>query len=58
MTTINRMRFAFCIPKHLLMKLEYIAKFNGRSTNAEIEQMLREWIRAFEESEGEIVILK
>ncbi len=58
MTTINRMRFAFSIPKHLLMKLEYIAKFDGRSTNEEIEQMLREWIRAFEESEGEIVILK
>lgn len=54
MTTINRMRFALRIPKHLLLKLEYIAKFDGRSINEEMEQMLREWIRAFEECEGAI----
>lgn len=58
MTTINRMRFALRIQKHLLLKLEYIAKFDGKSTSEEIEQMLREWIRAFEESEGEILITK
>ena len=58
MITSNHVRFALRIQKHLLLKIEYIAKFDGRSTNEEIEKMLREWIRAFEESEGEIVILK
>ena len=56
MPNTNRAPLPFCISKELIAKVEYIAKFEGRSKNEEFEQMLREWIRAFEETEGPITI--
>lgn len=40
----------------LLQKLAYIAKYDGRTTEQEIELMVNEWIRAFEEVCGKITI--
>ncbi|MBC8538670.1 hypothetical protein H8693_06950 [Christensenellaceae bacterium NSJ-63] len=35
-------------------KLRYIAKYEGRSVNGQIIYLIRQCIRAFEESNGEI----
>jgi len=35
-------------------KLAYIAGYDGRTTEQEIQLMINEWIRAFEEACGEI----
>ena len=56
MSEDKRTRFTFRIPRNLMVKLDYIAKFDGRSKNEEIEQMMCEWIRAFEDVEGEILL--
>ena len=56
MADTKRVRFSFRIPRELMLKLSYIAKFDGKSKNEEMEQMLCEWIRAFEDVEGEIIL--
>ena len=35
-------------------KLKYIAKYNGRSANKEIEQLILKHIKAWEKEHGEI----
>jgi len=40
--------FAIRIPKDLLNKLKYIAGYNGRSANKEIEQLIRVHVDDFE----------
>jgi len=35
-------------------KLHYIAKYEGRSANGQILYLIRQYIRAFEEANGEI----
>ena len=54
MSNAKCVRFTFRIPRELIVKLGYIARFDGKSENEEVEQMLCEWIRAFEEAEGKI----
>ena len=44
----------FPVKKNLLTKIEYIAEYDGRSPNQEVELMMREWVRAFEDVYGEI----
>ena len=39
----------------LLDKLGYIAKYEGRSKNKELEQMIRKRIAEFEKEHGKIV---
>ena len=56
MLDTKRMRFTFRIPRELMAKLGYIAEVDGKSKNEEIEQMMCEWIRAFEDVEGEIIL--
>lgn len=58
MPTARRTHFTIHIPRKLLAKLGYIANYEGRSKNKEIEMMLMEWIRAFEDEQGEIIIKK
>ncbi len=43
------------IDKELHYKLHYIAKFEGRSGNGQILYLLREYIKEFENKNGEIV---
>ena len=49
-------RFTVRLEKVLLQKLDYVAAFDGRTRNEECEVMIREWVRAFEEVDGEIKI--
>ena len=50
-------RFTLRIPKDLLGKLGYIAAYNGRTKNKELEQMIKGRISAFEKKVGEIQIV-
>lgn len=49
-------RYTLRIPKILLDKLAYIAEYEGRSKNREIEQMIKVRIADFENKYGEIDI--
>lgn len=47
-------RYSLRMNRILLNKLEYIAEFEGRSKNKEIEQIVRKYIQEFEAEHGEI----
>ncbi len=47
-------RYTLRINRVLLDKLEYIAKYEGRSKNKEIEQLIKKRILEFEKENGEI----
>jgi len=49
-------QYALRIPERTMDKLKYIAEYNGRSANREIEQLIRAHIAAFEEKHGEIAL--
>ncbi|HIZ56953.1 MAG TPA: Arc family DNA-binding protein [Firmicutes bacterium] len=46
--------YALRIPTETMDKLKYIAGYNGRSANKEIEQLILQHIREFEEQHGSI----
>lgn len=48
--------YALRIPELTMDKLKYIAAYNGRSANKEIEQLILAHIAAFEDKFGEIVL--
>ena len=47
-------RYTLRIPQELLDKLAYIADYEGRTKNKELEQMMKARILAFEQEHGEI----
>lgn len=47
-------RYTIRIPKHLLEKLKYIAEYNSRSGNKEIEFLVRRHVAEFEKQHGTI----
>ena len=47
-------RFTLRIPKEMLEKFGYIAEYEGRTKNKELEQMIKARISAFEKEHGEI----
>lgn len=47
-------RFTLRIPKELLDKFGYIAEYEGRTKNKELERMIRSRIADFEQKEGPI----
>lgn len=49
-------RFTLRVPKELLEKFGYIASYNGRTKNKELELMIKSRISAFEEKVEKIVI--
>lgn len=51
-------RFTLRVPKELLEKFGYIADYNGRTKNKELELMIKSRISAFEEKVEKIVIEK
>lgn len=51
-------RFTLRIPHELLDKFGYIAEYNGRTKNRELEQMIKARIKSFEQKFGEIKIEK
>lgn len=48
--------FAIRIPKDKLEKLKYIANYNARSANKEIEYLVTEHIKNFEKINGKITL--
>lgn len=50
----NLPRYTLRINRITLDKLEYIAEYNGRSKNKEIEWLIRQHIKVFEEVHGTI----
>ena len=49
-------RYTLRVSKILLEKLSYIAEYEGRTKNRELEQMIKKRIAEFEEKNGEIKI--
>ena len=47
-------RFTLRVEKELLEKLGYIAEYEGRTKNKELEQMIKKRIRNFEDEHGKI----
>jgi hypothetical protein len=47
-------RYTLRIEASLLDKIRYIAKYEGRSANKEIEQTIKRRIASFEKANGEI----
>lgn len=50
----NLSRYTLRIEPELLEKLGYIAEYEGRTKNRELEQMIKKRIRDFEREHGEI----
>jgi len=55
MTSSEMARFTLRVPKELLDKFGYIAEYEGRTKNKELEQMIKGRIAAFEKEHGAIV---
>ena len=51
----NLPRYTLRIPQHLLDKLAYIAEYEGRTKNKEIEQLIKKRIAEFEKVHGIIL---
>lgn len=49
--------YALRIPVETMNKLKYIAEYNGRSANKEIEQLIIKHIAAFEKEHGNITFV-
>ena len=54
----NLPRFTLRVPQILLDKLDFIAEYEGRTKNKELEQMIKKRISQFEKIHGEIQIDK
>ena len=52
--TDNKSRFTLRVEQELLDKLGYIAEYEGRTKNRELEQLIKKRIREFEAEHGEI----
>ena len=51
-------RYTIRVSRELLDKVGYIAEYNGRTKNKELEQMIKARINAFEQKIGEIDLEK
>ncbi|MBQ3428009.1 MAG: TraY domain-containing protein [Clostridia bacterium] len=47
-------RYTMRIERDLLDKLQYIAKYEGRTANKQLEQLVKRCIREFEKDNGKI----
>ena len=52
----NKSRFTLRIDPDLLEKLGYIAEYEGRTKNRELEQLIKRRIQEFEGEHGEILV--
>ena len=52
--TDNKSRYTLRVEQELLDKLGYIAEFEGRTKNRELEQMIKKRMAAFEKEHGKI----
>lgn len=51
-------RYTLRIDRHLFAKFRYVAEYEGRSANKEIEQMLRKRVEEFEKEHEKIQLDK
>lgn len=51
-------RYTLRISQELLEKLGYIASYEGRTKNKEIEQLIKKRVAEFEREHGEITVSK
>ena len=49
-------RYTLRMPKEYLQKIRYIAEENGRSANKEIELMVKQRIKEYEQKNGPIIL--
>ncbi len=47
-------RYTMRIERHLLDRLQYIAKYEGRTANKQLEQLVKKCIAEFEKNHGTI----
>ena len=52
----NLPRYTLRMPKEYLQKIRYIAEENGRSANKEIELMVKQRIKEYEQKNGPIIL--
>ena len=52
----NKSRFTLRVEPELLEKLGYVAEYEGRTKNRELEQLIKRRIRDFEAEHGEIPV--
>ena len=51
----NLPQFTIRIEPELLKKIRYVAEYNARSANREVEVLIRNHITAFEKEHGKII---
>ena len=56
MASAEMARFTLRVPQELLDKFGYVAEYEGRTKNKELEQMIKARIAAFETEHGEIIV--
>lgn len=54
----NKSRYTLRVEQEMLDKLAYIAEYEGRTKNRELEQMIKHRIEAFEKEHGKIELPK
>ncbi len=52
------LRYTLRLDRHLFAKFRYIAEYEGRSANREIEQMIKKRVEDFEKEHEEIKLDK
>lgn len=52
------LRYTLRIDRRLFAKFRYVAEYNGRSANKEIEQMMKRRVEKFEKEHEEIILDK
>ena len=50
----NILRYTLRVNRTLFQKFRYVADYEGRSANREIEQYIKQRVKSFEEEHGEI----
>ena len=50
------LRYTLRMDRYSYQKFSYVAEYEGRSANREIEQMLKKRIEEFEKEHGEIIL--
>lgn len=58
MSEENCTRYTLRVSRKLMNKVGYIAEYNGRTKNKELEHMMKARIKSFEQKFGEIEIEK
>lgn len=52
------LRFTLRVDRHLFEKFRYVAEYEGRSANKEIEQFIKKHVAEFEKVHGKIELSK